>query len=484
MKKVALIILDWFWINIKNKQENAIFLAKTPTFDKLFKTNNFSSLIASWKAVWLEEWIMWNSEVWHLTIWAWKIIKQSIVTINDLFEERKFEKLASFQKLINRENKIHIAWMLWNTWIHSNQKHFYEIIKIIPRNIKISLHLFSDWRDSWIKQSLEFLDELLLFLKDYKNVEISSISWRFFAMDRDNNLERTKQSFDVIIWNTKNTTLDIREYIKKSYENNIFDEFIEPVSFTNTDFLKKNEKFVFLNFRPDRAKQLTQMICQNFSYENIFTMTKYSQDCDINIFLEKEEVKDTLWEILSKNWLKQLHLAETEKFAHVTKFFNWWKNIKFEWEIQILIPSKKVKSYEETPEMSAFEILDTFKKESSKYDFSVVNFANWDMVWHSWNLQATIKAIETLDEIVWKLIDFCDKENIELLITADHWNCENMWNKNNPCTTHTLNPVPFFYIKNKEVMSVKPNWDLTNIAPTILKIMWIEKQKDMSCDLL
>ncbi len=481
-KKVCLLILDWFGINEKNLEENSIAKANNkPLFEKLFALPDYTRLEASWRAVWIVDWFMWGSEVWHLTIWAWKIPKQSILEINDFFEKDEFKNLDLAKKMFTyleqTRKTLHLAWMLGFEWIHSYQPHLYWLIKSIPKNINISLDLFSDWRDSPQKDSYNYLKEVLEFIKDYPNVQITSLSWRYFAMDRDNNLERTEKTYNAILW--KNiTNLTPLELLEENYKKWIFDEFIEPVNFWWK--FEKWDIFLHFNFRSDRWAQLTRFFEQKFSWDFVYTMTKFYWDFTGNFFLNKQNITNTLSEVLQKNWLTQLHLAETEKFAHVTKFFNWLRNWKIEWEEHILVPSHKIEwLYDKDPEMSAFEILEEFRKNSSKFDFYVVNLANWDLVWHSWVLEAWAIAVETLDKVTSEFIKICDENSIDLLITADHGNCEQMWTKEAPCNSHTTNLVPFWYISNWEVIKTKPIWWLANIAPTVLEIMWIEKPVDM-----
>lgn len=497
MKKTTLIVLDWFWINDEKEENNAIKLAKSPTFDKLF-ASNYTKLEASSIPVWLPEWQMWNSEVGHLTIWAWRVIKQALVEINDLFRDKLFEEIEEFKNWINHclinKSDINLLVLFWDWWVHAHQNHLEWIIKIIPKEIKVKLHLFWDWKDLQINTMLWLFKKFLVFLEDFKNVEVTTISWRFFAMDRDTNWERTKKAYDVMCFSENKSDISPIDYIKNSYENEIFDEFLEPINFTwNT--INSNDSVFHLNFRSDRCIQLTQVFCEeNFNnferkkLENIYfaTMTKYYKEYDENVFIKTIELKNTIWEIISKNNLKQLHLAETEKFSHVTKFFNWWKNVVFSLEEDILIPTKKFKTYDLNPQMSAYEIMDKYFEKINEFDFAVINFANWDMVWHTGNLEASIKAVETLDDVISKIISYSKQNNIDLFITADHWNCECMFDeKNEIVTSHTTNLVPFWYISNWENIELKEkHWTLADVSPTILKVMNLEIPEEMKGKIL
>lgn len=493
MRKTTLIILDWFGINEEKDENNAIKLANSPTFDKLFNSN-YTKLEASSLPVWLPKWQMWNSEVGHLTIWAWRVIKQTTVEIDDMLKDKSFKEIEEFKNGLNHciKNKsaLNLFILFWDGWVHAHQNHLEWIIKLIPKEIKVRLHLFWDWRDL-PRDSMKWqFEKFEKFLIDFKNVEVTTVSWRFFAMDRDNNWDRIKETYDVMCFANKKTDLSPLEYIKESYKKEIFDEFLEPINFTwNT--INNNETIFHLNFRSDRAVELTKAFYDNdFDYferkklENIFvsTMTKYYKEYDSNVFIKTINIENTIWEIISKNKLKQLHLAETEKFSHVTKFFNWWKQVVFDWETDILIPSKKVKTYDLDPTMSAYEIMEKYIEINSNYDFSIINFANWDMVWHTWNLEASIKAVEVLDEVIWKIILDCKDKNIDLFITADHWNCECMFDENKEMiTSHTTNQVPFWYISNwKNIELKEKTGSLADVSPTILKVMWIEIPNDMN----
>lgn len=491
MKKTLLVILDGVWINNKTLDENPFYQELLPTFKNLF-SNLKTKLEASWRAVWIPDWQIWNSEVWHMTIWAWQIIKQSIVKIDDLFLNGDFSKIESFQAWIKHalENNstLHLFTLFWNWWVHASSNHLEEILKIIPENIKVSLHLFWDGRDITPTSMLELYKNFEKnILSKYQNIVVSSIAWRYFAMDRDNNWERVELAYNQIIKKDFSQANIIKssvsDYIENEYKNWKTDEFLTPVFFENWIEVRENDTIFFLNFRSDRAKELTKTFVEkDFDwferkiFKNLYfaTMTKYYKEYDWNYFVKDPEIKNILWEVLQNNWLKQLHLAETEKFAHVTKFFNWWLNNPFNWETDVLIPSHKVATYDLDPEMSAWEIYQEFIKNINNFDFAVINFANWDMVGHTWNMEAVKISLKKLDQILGELINLCDKENISLLITADHWNCEEMWDSLNPKTAHTTNKVPFWYIENKNILPTRNEWWLSNIAPTILKIMWID----------
>lgn len=492
MQKVTLLILDWFWINKKTLEENSIVKANSPTFNKLF-SELVTSLDASGKSVWIPDWQMWNSEVGHMTIWAWRIIKQSLVKIDDSFDSGEFQKHENFknwiQNVIKNNSSLHLFTLFWPWWVHAHSNHLEKILKIIPEGIKINLHIFTDWRDVEPKSFLWlFADFKRNIIDKRKNIVVSSIAWRYYAMDRDNNWERVKKAYDEIVFWKNITELSVEDYVKQSYENDINDEFIVPVSFSNWDKVSDWDSVFFMNYRSDRAKELTKVFdeekfddFERKEFRNLYfvTMTKYYKEYSWKIFITDENIQNCLGEVLQKHNLSQLHIAETEKFAHVTKFFNWGKQIVFEWEKDILVPSHKVATYDLDPEMSAWEILDEYLNNSLNYDFTVLNYANGDMVGHTGMMDASIKSVRKLDEIVAKTIEFCMENDIDLLMTADHWNCEEMWTKDCPKTSHTTNFVPFWYIKNWIIIKTKNFWWLANIAPTVLELMWVEKPSEM-----
>lgn len=504
MKKLALIILDGFWINTTSPEENAIILAKSPTFDSLFKKLT-TKLDASGKAVGLPAGQMGSSEVGHMTIWTGRIVKQFLVEIDDMFADGSFAKLKELKAAIehcrSNNSNLHIIQLFWPGWVHAIDTHIKNIIALIPSDIPVSLHLFTDGRDLDPHSWLALMDDFIVFLEKFPNVKISSLAWRYYGMDRDNNRDRIQKSYDEIMFGQLQTSDTPSEYIAKQYEQEITDEFIKPVSFTWWEQIESDDAVFHLNFRSDRARQLTQAIMISIDkkhaeeipnrksngvltkrLQNVYfvAMTKYYKEYNGNLFIKPMDIKNTLGEVLAKHERRQLHLAETEKFAHVTKFFNGDQQIVYDGEKDILIPSHKVATFDLDPEMAAEEIYDAFVTNAKDVDFSVVNFANGDIVWHTGVMAATITSMKKLWEVVKHIIDFCKKNDIDLMITADHGNCEEMWTIEKPMTSHSLNVIPFRYIKNGEVIPTKAKWWLSDIAPTILKLMGIAIPKEMT----
>jgi len=378
--------------------------------------------------------------------------------------------------------------------------HLKKILKIIPKDIPVSLHLFGDGRDLAPNSMLPLMIEFEKFLKAFPNVKISSLAWRYYGMDRDNNRERIQKSYDEIVFGQLQTSDTPSAYIAKQYEQGITDEFISPVSFTRWEQIESDDAVFHLNFRSDRAREMSQAIMVSMNKKNaeeyqtrprhflikrltniyFVTMTKFYKEYTGLTFIPEQDVKNTLSETISRQELRQLHLAETEKFAHVTKFFNGDRQIVFDGEKDILVPSHKVATYDLDPEMSAQEIYDQFITQAKDFDFVVVNFANGDMVGHTGKMDAVITAIKKLDKIIGDLIAFCNKNNYELIITADHGNSDEMWTPETPITAHSMNPVPCRYITKGKPQAIKKTWWLADIAPTILKLMGIKIPKEMS----
>lgn len=503
MKKLALIILDGFWINTKTPLHNGIIQSKSPTFKKLF-SEDYASLDACGKAVGLPDWQMGNSEVGHMTIGSWRIIKQNLVEIDDMLDNGSFKKLSQFQEAIRHceqnSSTLHILQLFGPGGVHASDSHLKKILKIIPKDIPVSLHLFWDGRDLAPNSMAELMIDFEKFLTKYPNVKISSLAWRYYGMDRDNNRDRIQKSYDEIMFGQLQTSDTPSEYIAKQYEQEITDEFIKPVSFTRWEQIESGDAIFHLNFRSDRAREMTQALMVSIDEKNIkhyptrdrhfitkqlsnmyiVTMTQYYPEYEWLVFVLPQDLKNILSEVISRNELRQLHLAETEKFAHVTKFFNGDKQIVFDGEKDILVPSHKVATYDLDPEMSAQEIYDEFIHKAKDFDFIVVNFANGDMVGHTGKMDAVIQAIKKLDEVIKNIIDFCKKNTYELLITADHGNSDEMWTPTAPITAHSMNPVPLRYISKGKVQKLKAKWWLSNIAPTALKIMGIAIPKEMT----
>lgn len=503
MQKVALLILDWVGINTKTPQENAIVQAKAPTLHTLFSQTH-TQLDASGRAVGLPEWQMGNSEVGHMTIGTGRINKQNLVAIQDMLDDGSFVKLPEYLDGIEHcrkyKSNLHMLQLLGPGGVHAMDTHLYSLIKQLPTDINVYLHLFADGRDVGPKSGADYMQALELFLQDYPHVIIASLSGRYYGMDRDNNRERVQKSYDEIMYGQLQTNDTPSDHMRKCYERELTDEFLPPVNFMDGEQLLDNDAVFFLNFRSDRARQMTQALMvsqdpsiarhyptrsQNFmtrTVRNLYiaTMTNYYKEYTGKVFIKSPTIVNTLGQVVSDHEATQLHIAETEKFAHVTKFFNGDKQVIYPGEKDILVPSHKVATYDMDPAMSAQEILDELVKEGADYDFLVINLANGDMVGHTGIMAAAINAVEKIDSVTESIIAFCKANKFDLLITADHGNCEEMGTPEAPMTAHTTNLVPFWYMVDGQLQPSKDRGGLADIAPTVLKLMGIPQPKEMT----
>ena len=503
-KKVALVILDGFGINDKTPEENGIKRANHPVFTDLFSKKH-AQLQASWESVGLPAWQMWNSEVGHITLWTWRVVEQSFVTINKLFDNHEFEKHPNFIALLNhcKENhsNLHLLQIFGKGGVHSCDEHLTKLLPLIPSDQETYIHFFWDGRDLPPQSAYELMLEFEEELKKYPNIHIASFGWRYFGMDRDNNWDRVQKAYDQIIYRKDVVSGSVADYIKSCYDKWEKDEFITPISFEGWKWIAPNDWVLYINFRTDRARQFTQALLVSSMPEHaekiplwnkdfnktdlkglkLVTMTKYYPDYVGTTILPEKDVKNTLSEVLSQHGLKQFHLAETEKFAHVTKFFNAENSKVYEGQENLLVPSHKVATYDLDPAMSAEEIYDNFEKRAEDFDVFIINYANGDMVGHTGIMPAVITAINTLWNVVEKMLKLSKDHDIDILLTADHGNCEEMGTPENPKTAHTTNLVPCWHISKWEVIDdVVDSWALYDLAPSILHLLGINKPEEMT----
>ena len=477
-KKALLIITDGIGYN-KNCENNAFCNAKKKTYDYLFENVPFSYIKTSGLSVGLPEGQMGNSEVGHMSIGSGRVLYQDLVKISLALKNGSLAKHEVINSLFKKTDTIHIIGLMSDGGVHSHIEHIKGLEKIaLSQNKKVFLHMITDGRDVSPTSAKDYVDQLN---------EIATISGRFYAMDRDNNWDRVKKAYDVIVSGDKKSDLTPKEYIENSYENGITDEFLEPASFGDYCGFKENDGVIFANFRSDRMREIVEAIGdKSFSkFErsvnnlNIITMTEYKKEFDYPIIFKKEIPKNTLAQVISEAGLKQFHTAETEKYAHVTFFFNGGVEKPFKNETRVLIPSPKVETYDLQPQMSAPEVGDSVVGALKEgYDFIVVNFANGDMVGHTGNYDAAIKAIEAVDFELGKIINVAKEENYSVILTSDHGNAEEMKDKNGKVlTNHTTYDV-FCFVIDENVKKVK-NGGLNNIAPTVLKLMGLDIPKEM-----
>ena len=494
-----LMILDGFGIN-ERKDGNAIAIANTPVIDKLLKLNPNTTIKTSGLDVGLPEGQMGNSEVGHTNIGAGRIVYQELTRITKSIEDGDFfsipELVGAIENCKKHNSKLHIMGLLSNGGVHSHIRHLYALLELAKRKDfeDVYVHCFLDGRDTPPASGEGFITELEQKMAEKGVGKIASISGRFYSMDRDKRWERVKKSYNALVNGIGEKATSATQAIEESYQKEIFDEFVLPTLICNNDepiaTIRENDSVIFFNFRPDRAREITRsLVDKDFTgFERKYfplyyvCFTNYDETIEnVHIVFKKDEIKNTLGEIVSKKGLTQLRIAETEKYAHVTFFFNGGEEKKYKGEDRILIPSPKVETYDMKPEMSAIEVTDKVVEviESKKYNTIILNYANPDMVGHTGNLEATIKAIETIDTCVGRVVEALEKVNGVAIITADHGNSEQMidYITGEPHTAHTTNPVPLILVGKKATL--KPG-RLADLAPTMLEIMGIEKPAEMT----
>lgn len=492
-KPIVLCILDGCGIREDN-DGNAFKNANKKTFDYLWNNYPHSLLEASSKSVGLPQGQMGNSEVGHMNIGAGRIVYQPLERINKAIEENSLSNNQELLKLIshikNNKSTLHIMGLLSDGGVHSHINHLLNIIDILKNNNinKIYYHIFLDGRDVNPKSALKYINILEEKLNKTNMGKIATISGRYYAMDRDNNYDRLKKAYDAIVYGIGKVYSNPEELLNYSYNNNITDEFVNP-SIINKTSINDNDGILTFNFRPDRLREIFTALTnpkecpmETKKLNNVYalSMMPITNTVKANYIFDHQNLINTLGEYLFKNNLNQLRIAETEKYAHVTYFFDGGYEKEYPTMKKILVPSPKVSTYDLKPEMSAKEITDTLIQELDKniYDVIILNYANGDMVGHTGNYEASIKAIEYLDTCLQKLYDKIISIDGTLIITADHGNCDIMWDKNKiPVTSHTTSPVPFIITKKDLTLT---NGILADIAPTILSLLNIPIPKEMN----
>lgn len=502
MKKIILMILDG-WGIAKENAVSAIAKAKTPFIDSCYDHYPNSRLEASGKAVGLPDGQMGNSEVGHMHLGAGRVIYQNLVKINKAIEENSLKENETLKEAFSYaaiyNKKIHLIGLTSDGGVHSHIDHLFGLIDLVDskRVQNVFIHAFTDGRDTNPKQAKFEIKKLLDRLKTSK-AKLASIMGRYYAMDRDNRWERIKIAYDALVNNKGNYSKDLLESIENSYKEGITDEFIKPIIALDNKGnklakIEKGDVVICFNFRTDRLRQLTEVFTQMDipEYElfkldlHYITMVPYSNSFKgVKVIFEEEKLSNTLGEILEKKEKKQIRIAETEKYPHVTFFFSGGKEFPYEGESRILCPSPKVATYDLAPQMSAYEIKDKIIPEIRKKqaDFICLNFANPDMVGHTGLMSAAIKACEVVDECAERISREALENGYALLILADHGNADCMINTDgSPHTSHTTQPVPLFFLSppGEKIFSLREG-SLVDVAPTILDYMKIEKPKEMS----
>ena len=494
MKKVLLCIMDGVGIS-KNSKKNAYEAADTKTLDYLMREYPNTTLEASGEYVGLPRGQMGNSEVGHSNIGAGRVIYQSLEYINNKIKDKSFYDNKGMLDIIEHVKKnntnLHLMGLLSDGGIHSDINHLFAILDICKAKDlnNVYIHVFSDGRDTKVDSAMGFVKMLKDKIKETGVGKIVSISGRFYAMDRDNRYERIKLAYDTIVEASGINYDTIEDAISDNYYNNVTDEFIVPSTIDGGRRIEDNDGIIIYNYRPDRLREILTVLTdkkfrefkvREFSKLKVLTMMPVLDNKFCPSAFKLPEVTNSLGEYVGSLGFSQLRIAETEKYAHVTYFFDGGKELNLKKEKKVLIPSPKVLTYDLKPEMSCNEITDTLIKEIKKYkyDLVILNYANGDMVGHTGNYEAAIKAVEAVDRCIEKIIKNIDLDTYTLLITADHGNCEVMENSDGSINTnHTTNKVPLIVLdKNLKLKEGK----LSNIAPTILELMDIDKPSDMS----
>ena len=497
-KKALLMILDGWGIGNKGKGD-VIYNTPTPYMDYLNQNYPHSQLLTCGENVGLPDGQMGNSEVGHLNIGAGRIVYQDLVKINRACQDgsilKNKEIVSAYSYAKEQGKNVHLMGLTSNGGVHSSLDHLFKLIEIGKEyGVKNTfVHCYMDGRDTDPQSGKGFIQQVTDECKKAGNAAIASIVGRFYAMDRDKRWERVKVGYDLIVKGEGKQATDMVKAMQESYDEGVTDEFIKPIHNATVDgTIKEGDVVIFFNYRNDRAKELTIVLTQQDMPEQgmhtipglqYYCMTPYDASFKgVHILFPKENVEQTLGEYLSKKGLKQLHTAETEKYAHVTFFFNGGRELPYEGEDRILVASPKVATYDLKPEMSVFEVKDKLVAaiKEDKYDFIVVNFANGDMVGHTGVYEAIEKAVVAVDQCVNEVVEAAKATGYETVIIADHGNADNALNPDGtPNTAHSLNPVPFIYVtENKEAKVV--DGVLADVAPSILHIMGLEQPKEMT----
>jgi 2,3-bisphosphoglycerate-independent phosphoglycerate mutase len=500
-KKVLLMILDGWGLGNQSRSD-VIYSTPTPYWDFLLKNYPCSQLQASGENVGLPDGQMGNSEVGHLNIGAGRVVYQDLVKINracrdnSILENKEVKKAFTYAK--EKGKQVHFMGLVSDGGVHSSLDHLFKLIEIakIYGIDKTFVHCFMDGRDTDPKSGKGFIEALEKELAANTG-KIASIIGRYYAMDRDKRWERVKEAYDLMVKGVGKPCTDMVQAMADSYAEGVTDEFVKPIVHVDGNgkplaTIEEGDVVIFFNYRNDRAKELTIVLTQKDMPEQgmktipnlqYYTMTPYDSSFEgIYVLFDKENVKETLGEIVSKAGKKQLRIAETEKFAHVTFFFSGGRESEFEKEERILIPSPKVATYDLKPEMSAYEVADALVAEldKKKFDFVALNFANGDMVGHTGVYEAIEKAVKAIDSCVEKVVESARANGYDIIIIADHGNADNAVNADgSPNTAHSLNPVPFVYVSNNKNAKIE-NGILADVAPSICALLGIPQPADMT----
>ena len=504
-KKTMLIILDG-WGKGTKPEADAIRQANTPFVDSLYQTYPNSELITFGEEVGLPDGQMGNSEVGHLNIGAGRVVYQELARINKAVRERTLHENSTLLEVLDyakeHEKAVHLMGLVSDGGVHSHINHLLALCDIAEEQglEKVFIHAFMDGRDTDPKGGAVYLKTVLEHIEN-QHVKLATVIGRYFAMDRDNRWERVKLAYDLLVKSEGEKSQDVLDLIPKRYAAGETDEFLQPIVMTDENNepiakIEEGDAVVFFNFRTDRPRQITTVLTQEDMPEfgmktlplRFATMTSYDATFEgVDVMFEKDDIENTLGEILANAGKTQVRIAETEKYPHVTFFFNGGREAVFEGEKRFMIPSPKVATYDLQPEMSAYEITDTIVKEMQEHqpDFICLNYANADMVGHTGDFQAAMKAVETVDTCLKKLLEVALSLDYEAIVIADHGNSDFMINDDGtPNTAHTTNMVPCIYVSNDHKNATMKNGKLGDLAPTFLYLMGLQKPEDMTGEVL
>ena len=494
-KPLILMILDGF--GIAPEKGNAIKAANKPNIDKLFAENPVTQIGASGMDVGLPDGQMGNSEVGHTNMGAGRIVYQELTRITKTINEDKLKEneaiVNAMDKAIENGTALHLMGLLSSGGVHSHNTHLYGILELAKKKglENVYIHTFLDGRDVPPSSAAEFMDELLAKTKEIGVGKVATVSGRYYAMDRDNNWDRVEKTYAAMVYGEGEKADCPVCAVKNSYDKGVTDEFVVPVVVEGGARVKPNDSIIFFNFRPDRAREITRTFVDpdfkgferknGFFPVNFVCMTQYDATMpNVDVAFKPQTLKNTLGEYVSNKGMTQLRIAETEKYAHVTFFFNGGVEKQYEGEDRILVKSPAVATYDLQPEMSAYEVTDKLVPaiESGKYDMIILNYANCDMVGHTGVFEAAVKAVEAVDTCVGRVVEAIKKMGGVALITADHGNADKMVDADgSPFTAHTTNPVPFCVVGYD--CQLREGGRLADIAPTMLQIMGLEQPAEM-----
>ena len=495
-KPLVLMILDGF--GIAPKEGNAIEAARTPNLDKLFSQNPLTQIGASGLDVGLPDGQMGNSEVGHTNIGAGRIVYQGLTRITksiqdgDFFQNEAF--LSAIENVKKNHSALHLMGLLSDGGVHSHNTHLYGLLELAKKNDieNVYVHCFMDGRDVPPSSGKDYVAQLIEKMKEIGVGQIATVMGRYYAMDRDNRWERVEKAYAAMVYGEGEKAACGLCAMQNSYDNGVTDEFVVPTVIDGAQPIQPNDSVIFFNFRPDRAREITRTLVDpdftGFERRNGFfpltyiCMTPYDATMpNVDVAFKKESLDNTLGEYISKLGMKQLRIAETEKYAHVTFFFNGGVEKQYEGEDRILVHSPKVATYDLQPEMSAYEVTDKMVDavNSGKYDVIILNFANCDMVGHTGVFDAAVKAVEAVDTCVGRVIDAVLAQGGAALITADHGNADHMFDEDGtPFTAHTTNPVPLCVVGHP--CTLREGGRLADLAPTMLQILNIPQPAEMT----